>query len=410
MNLKNLWKKAKTERLRTPEEWNSVIQTLHDQGFLFIDSGPRSHTYAWTGATPKFSVYIYERKLRSGEKKAVIKIFAKNDINCTIYTYGEKLTGSEAKKIIDQTFKRRTKVSTKTAFGVIQYKDKKTFDDYSNKTLGYAKPGYYHRMNKGDISSAYPAAMCGSLPDAHGYKLVNGYVEPNKEYPFAFYMKSGHMSIYQEFNTFDFNKFVLEHTGKKDGNKFVTSFKPLDIFNEQTILMKKSEYELTDEMKVVYNNKYIGSEQQRKDAKQISVAYIGQLRSLEHNTWCYQAHLASVAYCRHLKKMSDLIDEIESVGGTVRHVIVDCIAWEGPRIPSMTKDKYLGAFHEELYKAKYEIWNRNKYQYYINNNRVVKGEEKSNFIRIGKDTDWFIDERWIDGKCIYRRNKNEEIF
>lgn len=411
----SLPKPTETIPITTPKDWNDiVIQPLLDRGACYVKLGSRRYISSWIGSTPKYIVSKYTVKSGDSPDKLRLICLVKDGQKVTRYIYKENLSGLDAQKLIDATIKLRTGKSMKSAFGTIEKDLKVQFDTYANKNIGYAQPGHYLHMNKADISSAYPAAMCGSLPDAHGYKLVNGYAEPNEEYPFAFYMKSGHMSIYQEFNTFDFNKFVLEHTKGEDrlGPEKIMrcSFKPLDIFNEQTLLMKKSKYELTNEMKTLYNNKYIGSEQHRKDAKLMSIAFVGQLRSLKYNRFCYQPHLSSVVYCRHLKKMSDLIDEIENVGGKIRHVITDCIAWEGPRIPSMTKDKYLGAFHEELYRARYEIRHQNCYSYYLNGTLVKKGERKENMIKVSEDTDWFIDERWINGECVYRRKKNEEIF
>lgn len=99
---------------------------------------------------------------------------------------------------IKAKFKELTNKSFKQCFGTVEGKLERCVP----KQLYWSKnEPYLGNASSVDFSSHYPASLCGILPDSHTAIVKRGTVKPTAEYPFAFYVKSGHLAIYKELDT-----------------------------------------------------------------------------------------------------------------------------------------------------------------------------------------------------------------
>ena len=403
--MKSWFSHSKRVVIKSYQEYNDLIQSLEEKAFFRLPDNLKSDNRAWFGETPRYSVSKVTRMKKNGMRDTKLVVFTSNDVDRCIYTLKPGIGGAEALKEVNEIFKERTNKSLVSAFGRIT-ENQQEFAEFSARSLGFNQLGAFEHVYKADISSAYPAAICGSLPDAHGMKRIQGFVEPTDEYPFAFYLKSGNVIIKDELDTRDLNEFVLKNTGKIKNGKFQQAIRPIDYFNEETILMKKSDYELTPEMLKLYERKSIP--EYSEETKQILVSFIGRMDSYLYNRWNYQGHLSTISYTRHLKRMSDLITSIQNLGGEIIHIIVDCISWKGKIIPEVTKKKYLGAFHIEAVNTDYAIINRYKYSYFDTSGKLIrKGEDKDFEIDMKGD---YIYRVWENQKIIWEKKDENAIF
>ncbi|MBO7734339.1 MAG: hypothetical protein J6S67_17370 [Methanobrevibacter sp.] len=200
-----------------------------------------------------------------------------------------------------------------------------------------------------DFSSHYPAKLCGLLPDAHKSVKMSGTIPPSKEYPFAFYVKSGHMAIYNELDTHNwlftkFDKSVLfrlkTHRKKYDDRFYEVGYK-----DDETILMKASKYTLTDVMQYFYNIKetYAHDTKEYEEAKIVLNASIGQMHRLDYSRDKY-AHLAAVVIARANQEILEMVHKIKE---DIIQVQVDGIIYKGNKEYGIHKT-YLGAPVQEF--------------------------------------------------------------
>lgn len=158
-----------------------------------------------------------------------------------------------------------------------------------------------------DDSSHYPSCGCGRLPDSNTAVCLNGYVEPTEEFPFAFYIKSGFCA---EYGVFDTRSWVsdlkwgpcLFDKKKWKENAFYRE-------DEITVLMKASQYELTECWKYFYAKR-----KEDPEAKLVMNASIGQMHQKDVGWKRYDrfpyAHIAAVIIARANQKHLNMIKKI----------------------------------------------------------------------------------------------------
>lgn len=263
-------------------------------------------------------------------------------------------TGRNAYLTVDNMFKAYYGKSLKSGFGVLEC-GSDLFNKF--KFLQMPRPYYLNTsfikrtlksVYKGDVSAAFPFELCFSLPDAHirTSKLLDGRVEPTPEYPFAFYLNSHHIKIYNELDTRDIerSKIYLDFCEyhRLDGSALSTEFKNIPDSKEQTLLMKASTYSLKEIMEELYNKR-----KEDEDAKTVMNAFIGFLQSTKTNWFQNAAHISAVVYARHWAYMSKLYNSIRNNGGTPLQIQVDSIIWVGKPIKEAAQQKTFGCFHSE---------------------------------------------------------------
>lgn len=254
---------------------------------------------------------------------------------------------------IKEEFKKRQNKSFKACFGTTEGKYQRCIP----KQLIWSKIGHYvGSASSIDFSSHYPACGCGSLPDSHTAISYKGTVKPTKEYPFAFYLKSGHIAIYNEVDTHNwlyepnipFEQLFRTKTLKKPDNIKVFD----DLFNkyvsldeDETVLMKASEYTLDDIWEYFYNIKQTYNEdtEEYKVAKLVLNAAIGQMHRKVYTRDKY-AHLAAIIIARANQKAIDMIHTIDWTDFI--QVATDGIMYKGNKQYGVD-NKYLGAPHQE---------------------------------------------------------------
>lgn len=225
-----------------------------------------------------------------------------------------------------------------------------------NFCLNTCKDKVVEKAYKADVSSAYPDACCGSIPTLHDCKKVKGRVMPTKEYPFAFFIKSHHLAIYNELDTRKFKNNIFYPQYKNQADK--TSWTPIDSIKEkddETILCRDSGISL----KSIFEDLYDG----RKDNpefKFIMNAFIGRCQ-LNNNP--IMSHLSAVVLARVVNNMLKRCDILMKENSTPIFISTDSIAWIGSPSSCATYEKYLGSFTYEAYDSKFFLRGLKAYQY-----------------------------------------------
>lgn len=251
------------------------------------------------------------------------------------------------------------------------------------------------KCNSIDGCSQYPTGLSGKLPTSDGYKEINGTVKPTSEFPFALYIKSGHVAVYNEFDSHDWkdiDKFFPVFT-----NEIRKSEAFLDESKDVTILMKESKYSLKEEMEYFFDikEKYDHDSEEYKTAKSVMNAFIGMLH--RSNPIRYEKskfnHLAAIGIARAnfnlLKKLTKIPLQ------NILHVCVDGIIYKGNEIYGVDKkDKALGKFEQEFYNCNIVIAGTNCYLVKDDDGNIIKA--KHGGFDTWKDTGEQIEDREIE--------------
>lgn len=344
------WNKANHVRL-TQSEFNSKLQWYKDKGFLVDnhrDAGNRTRKLSWT---KPFSYCV------DHDHQQVNLYTTDDDFNFTVYySFCDSakcdrnlgVSGGAAFRMVDSMFHERHDRSLQAAFGRCE-------TDFIFDTINMALAPIIYTNNrdcdyilsnvyKADVSSAYPYGLTFDLPDYHksSIKKLSGIYKPTEEYPFAFYIRSGHMAIYKELDTYnDFRTHPLYCTRGKWNN---------DLYGEKdvTILMKASRFKLDDIMIELY-----GKKKDNADIKTMMVAFIGYIRSTKSWQKHYMGHISACVYARHIKRMLSFYDTIVSEKNIVEMIATDSICWRGHAMPQITtKEKEIGNFVSEYENAR----------------------------------------------------------
>lgn len=280
---------------------------------------------------------------------------------------------SDCKAEIVKLLKKHTGTTLCKAFKPV------SSEDYKNIV---PKPVYY--VNRGlllknignvqysDVSSMYPANARGRLPDAHTAQKFDGRVEPNEEYPFAFYLKSNHCAEYGVFDTHEYMSLPTKYYMWQcytDGKPIYNDVKDED---EVTVLMKASKYEMTKVFEEIYQRKLDGD----PIAKAVANIGIGTLHR-NPSTYHYKVmhdyyHVAAIILGRSNRMQYDMIEKIENNGGTLLQAIVDSLIYIGEENYGIDT-KVLGEYYNEFHQTvNYRAANINKYVIYNDEGNILK--------------------------------------
>ena len=200
-----------------------------------------------------------------------------------------------------------------------------------------------------DFCSQFPTNLCGLLPDAHTAKRVEGEVDANKEYPFAFYPHCGaSMEVNPETGEEIYDTREWVNTDLAFGccndllynwrfKKYNTTVKPY------TILMKASAHELTGIMQHFYALRH-----EDPSAKAVMNKFIGFLHQTKSEKGYNQspnAHLAAVSIARSTQKMLNLAFKV-GVNKIVQ-IAIDGMIYIGRNVYGV-KEKKLGNLHQNV--------------------------------------------------------------
>lgn len=358
------WKQVPIQTVKDENEWNEIVKWYKDNGVDVSSSKTLLHhwlkdnSYHWDHNSRCYMLYAtYTTNFITKEPAICIRYqLQRTDTDNGNYL-GQHI-GSSSIQIVNDKFKERTGESIRKAFGIVNPEEDFKGFQYSpiiwtdKKWLGMTMNNIY----KADISSAYPYNLSKSLPDAHTAIRVPGRVKPTSEYPFAFYINSNQLAIYNEFDTADYKDHFLNNAFNNFdqwADDYTNRLHYQETDKELTILMKASQYNLKPEMEELYAGKALDD-----SCKQTMVAFIGALSSLNpmcnnHNT---MRHISSIVYARHIIRMMKLYDQIQSQGGIIVSIATDSIIWVSKKdIKVYDEVKYLGSFYLEYKNARARI-------------------------------------------------------
>ena len=227
---------------------------------------------------------------------------------------------------------------------------------WKDKKLKYVK--------KADVSSAYSDALCEDIPTWEKCKVCQGEVEPNEEYPFAFY-DNKHIKIYENgsiISTYELmnNKYYMTSDTKTVG-KMGEKGKKRDVINRfenftptQTILCKKANYSFRPIMEKFYDN--------RKDNEVYKFIMCSGIGMFHRNQSPQYSNIAAVVIFRTALKMVRRLEYLETHGCCPLLVNTDSISWLGDDISLTSKTKTLGAFFLEYENCEMYISSVKAYQ------------------------------------------------
>lgn len=218
---------------------------------------------------------------------------------------------------------------------------------------------------KSDESSSYPAKLAKSLPTLHGAITIQGRVEPNEQYPFAYYTKSHHMKIYNELDTRDFNNDF--YPSYNDPESSWKHFDDICADEEETILCKACDYDMRPVIEEIYAGRKAHPEY--KDYMNMCIGYF---HTTQPTTGPICSHIAAVVLARCIRSMIDRATIIQNEGNSVLLINTDAVCWMGKQSSiSVPQDKKeLGAFVVEHESCEMIICGVKKYQ--IHDNGYVK--------------------------------------
>lgn len=303
------WKKEAMHIKLTQDEYQKKLNEMKNTGKFTTERMSRS---AWKNGswhedlakqwvTGWISLYTKEHNQ--------YYIYSTNCINDEKNHRDDNMTGRHAIHALHSKFKELTGVSFKKAFGYVDSEFKrcvpKQFYYINKRHLNHFIPN----ISSVDFSSHYPSCACGRLPDEHTAIRINGTVAPTEEYPFAFYIRSGHLAEYNVFDThkwvkYGFYKPYLNSLFRRNGEP--DAFEIIPPKEDITILMKASKYEMTDCWKHFY-----AIRKQNPLAKLVMNASIGYMHTQTYKEYRL-SHIAAIIIGRANQKMLNVLKKIDS--------------------------------------------------------------------------------------------------
>lgn len=353
------------------EKWNEKINELNCDPTYKL-----SQSFYWI---QHFSDYNYQVLKRS---TGLLLTFTTKDGDKVRYWYGfnnQPLTnydidllqnnGKEAFDFIANKFRNLNKLTISKAFVDLD-KDLNLHNELKKCVPTPIKYATNFMMNKelsncykADVSSCYPSQLCKDLPTLKDYKRLDGRIEPTEEYPFAFYLNSHHIKIYNELDTKkDFDTIYYDRYYDNVYNDYID--------DEITILCKRSSYSFKEIFEELYNikNNSLKKEEISK-YKSIMNSFIGYLHK-NSNPDC--AHIAAVVIARANKFIIDNCHKLTSEGNKICNICTDSIGWQGKESSLATNNKYLGSFTYEYKDVKMYIYSNSSYQILSDNKVITK--------------------------------------
>lgn len=361
------------EEFLSNPKYERISSLVSDDGVVLYNTGKRTVREAFKDNC--FEIYTPRSK-----RVKYHRIYCRIDGEYIIYQYRkdgkEDHTDIDPVAEVEAKFKERTGCSLRKAFSSSPYELRDIIPAplyyLNNKHRSYSHSIKKLLVHSIDGCSQYPTAACDLLPTANHSKTVQGRVEPNEEYPFAFYLNSKHIAVYNEFDTHNWLKShyaeSIIYRDEDDPNKYqrVKNFKDED---EVTLLMKASDYTLKEEMEYWFMVKesYPKGSAEREMAKHILNALIGNFHRKKKSGYYSYAdlplnHVAAVIIARANNRMIERINKI--IPERLIHVCVDGIIFKGKQIFTDvvdSKHRALGKFELEYTNCQAAFMGINQY-------------------------------------------------
>lgn len=355
------WNKE-AEKIKMSEEgfWKNY-KRLAKEGYI-ASKGTKTMIRDWPLGSLRLDVRKFSANLFVRQFDGKLKWFYYTSKSADSSKKSEKV-GGNARKILNEWLKFNDLPPLKKIFGLaeIQFKNCIPRGFYYIDSLKNDR--FLEHMNCIDACSQYPSGFIGKLPDRNQSKAFKGTVKPTEDYPFAFYINSGHLAIYGEFDTHDWlnSEFAKELCPEiEDGNpdsKCIHHHYRLNPSKDLTILMKAADSnpleKFFEELFEIKESKAPESEDY-KAAKLVLNSLIGCMhyKDFFYNKTDFRlAHLAAVAIARGNDKLLKLAEKVGKE--KIAMIVVDSIIYEGTA--KLGEDrKRLGHFHQEICDADYQ--------------------------------------------------------
>lgn len=264
--------------------------------------------------------------------------------------------GSDAVRLFEDKFEEMKGTSLLKAYGSVPEEFKRNIPKqlvYTNLTRKV-----YLSASSVDGCSQYPSGLCGTLPDAHTEVIMDGEVEPSKEYPFAFY-SNGHLAIYGELDTRKWLESELAPYLFRLGNEEWAIKENI----EYTVLMQPSQYEMNEVWEYFYSKR-----KENEECKLVMNSTIGCFHTKKYRSRKY-AHLVAVTIARGNNKLLELVNKIGIEN--VIQLCVDGIIYQGNKVLGENYKK-LGIFHQEFTDCMIRIDAINRYIVMDSEYKIIK--------------------------------------
>lgn len=332
------WKKEARMLRVTREEFKAIYTNFKDTGRCMKQDSKTSR-YQWC-VQCKAAYRLDKRQnwmqLYTYTKKDGFVIYTTNILDDR-KNHGEIKSDSNALKYVRKRFENLNNITMLKAFGTVEEEIKYCVPRQFTveQPIGFDK--VFDKLSAVDYSSHYPSCICGRLPTSINSKRFKGTVKPNEEYPFAFYIRSGFVA---EYGVFDSHIWATPLNKKYTPNLFTAKQNPyIDPEDDETVLMKASDYTLDEVYKYYYNKRKID-----EDAKLVMNASIGCMHRREYRKDKY-AHLAAIALGRANSKMLDLAAKIGPKD--LIQICVDGVLYKGDKVFG-SENKEMGELHQEF--------------------------------------------------------------
>ena len=237
-----------------------------------------------------------------------------------------------------------------------------------------------------DMTAMYPSCANGKLPTTKDSIKVNGRIKPNKEYPFAFYLKSGHCAEYGGFDTHDYTEGNIPRELKDKlilNADFSRRYKNIEDKDEVTWLMKAADKNLERLFNYFYEKRQTSEDELEQNiCKFVMNAGIGTLHRNPNHRYGNKKglpiagyyHIAAIIKARANQKMINAYRRVTLKGNLVLQIIVDSIIYTQDVKDNLGQyDKQMGTFHIECENAVYRSNGKiNQYVIADNNGELIK--------------------------------------
>lgn len=328
------WKKEAILEKIDNKKFNEIKDKLKEEGtkisYSTIRDNYKDNYYSIRRKYNNLTIYLY--------KDNQYYLYYTNSLDDS-KNERKKAYGYEGLKMVKQKFQEDYNMSFKKAFGYVE----EEFKTCVPKIFSYSRANCYNKIIKTssvDFSSHWPYNVGGILPDAHKMLKFEGTVAPTEEYPFAFYLNSGHVAEYNRFDSHNWLNSTLRdamfrHSRKKED---FPQNELLDPEKDITILMKASEYELGKYYEYFYDLR-----EEDPDAKLYANASLGYMHRKNYDRY-KMAHIVAIVLGR---AQSETIKAMNEIGECyVVHAVVDGFIYRGS-LQLGEDEKRFGNLHQE---------------------------------------------------------------
>lgn len=375
IGIKIWWNKVPAEYVK-PGRLNKVLDSLDNEGLEWKPTEKDAKTIS-TYAKLKHGYFIRNMNEKNEDWIEVCGIKSTWDgLDSIVFRY--KVVSMNQKEGLNpwqayEAFKKRVEYHLDTTLTAIFGELPGDFHQYRDIV---PSPANWATLNtlmvfpgcvKADISSAYGTEASKPLPDLHARarKVVKGRVEPTAEYPFAFYLKSKKMAIWNEGTSDWYNQFGLWKTDKVN-NKVKAE-------DDETLLCKAAKTTLEP----IFQELYAGRKEcpENKDIMNYTIGYWHKKKFREgrdDNYW----PLSAVVKFRCNKRITDLYLKLKELGQYPILINTDSITWIGTDKSLVDTEKKLGSFSLEYDNCRVLIGGPKKYQIEYEENGKLKALTK----------------------------------